>query len=137
MRRMRVTRRWAWHDSQAGFWALIELLIVAIIIVVAVSWYLTSARMVGAVSGGKPGDYKSTTVPGVALERAKGVECQNNLQQLRAAIATYQANYGAFPSSLEELQSNVPLKCPVGGEDYVYDSSTGQVHCVHRGHEHY
>lgn len=135
--RMRAKRRWAWPDSQAGFWALIELLIVAIIIAVAVSYYLTSQRMVGAVSGGKPGDYNSTTVPGVALERAKGVECQNDLQQLRAAIANYQATYGTFPSSLEELQSNVPLKCPVGGEGYVYDPSTGQVHCVHRGHERY
>jgi hypothetical protein len=134
---MRVRRRWAWRDSRAGFWALIELLIVAIIIAVAVSYYLTSQRMVGAVSGGKPGNYDATTVPGVALERAKGVECQNNLQQLRAAIATYQANNGTFPSSLEELQSNVPLQCPVGGEPYTYDPSTGQVHCVHRSHVQY
>jgi type II secretory pathway pseudopilin PulG len=135
--RMRAKRRWAWRDSQTGFWALIELLIVAIIIAVAVSWYLTSVRTVGAVSGGNPSGTGATTVPGVALQRAKGVECQNNLQQLRAAIATYQANYGAFPSSLEELQSNVPLKCPAGGEDYVYDPSTGQVHCVHPGHVQY
>ncbi len=135
--RMRARRRWGWPDSQAGFWALIELLIVAIIIAVAVSYYLSSQRMVGAVSGGNPAGYDATTTPGIAIERAKGVECQNNLQQLRAAVATYQANNGTLPSSLEELQSNVPLTCPVGGEPYTYDPSTGQVHCVHPRHVQY
>ena len=86
--RMRVKRRWAWPDAQAGFWVLIELLIVAIIIAVAVSYYLTSQRMVGAVSGGDPSGYDATTVPGVATERAKRIQCQNNLQQLRSVIET-------------------------------------------------
>ena len=142
---MRVRHRWGWrnpgaglspnaHQRRSGFWALIEILIVCLIIAAAVSWYLTSQKTVGAVAGGNTAGYKSTTVPGVAKERAEGVVCQNNLQQLRAAIAMYQSNNGTLPATLQDLNAGVPLQCPVGGEPYTYDPTTGQVHCTHPGH---
>jgi hypothetical protein len=134
---MRAKHPWGWRSSQAGFWSLIELLIVCLIIMAAVAWYLTSQQTVGAVAGGNPAAYKSTTVPGVAKERAQGVVCQNNLQQIRTAISIYQSNSGSLPPTLEDLNAGVPLKCPVGGEPYTYDPSTGQVHCTHPGHVQY
>ncbi len=138
---MRVRPRWASaRRRQGGFWALIELLVVAVIIVLALVYYLNVTKQETSALGG-PGNPAAagepTSTPGVALDRAKGVECQNNLQQIRAAIANYQAQYGAFPPDLQSLQVGLPLTCPVGGEPYQYDANTGQVKCVHTRHESY
>jgi type II secretory pathway pseudopilin PulG len=137
---MRVRPRWGdARGRQGGFWALIELLVVAVIIMLALVYYLNVTKQetnaLGGPGGAKAGEPTST--PGVALDRAKGVECQNNLQNVRIAINNYQAQYGAFPPDLQTLQVGVPLVCPVGGEPYQYDASTGQVHCVHKRHEAY
>ena len=32
---------------------------------------------------------------------------------------------------------SLPATCPVGEEPYDYDPTTGQIHCVHPGHERY
>jgi hypothetical protein len=65
------------------------------------------------------------------------VVCRNNIQQLRAAVSIYQGSSQAFPPSLESLNAGISLTCLEGGEPYDYDPSTGQVHCVHPGHEGY
>jgi type II secretory pathway pseudopilin PulG len=129
---MKASHWWAWRRSERGFLTLIALLVVIVIIGI-----LFATQMGGLGGGGSSVPGEPGTMLGGAVNRADATVCRNNLNQLRSAIAIYQANNGAFPPSLEALQSNVSLAltCPVGGEPYQYDATTGQVHCVHPGHE--
>lgn len=124
--------RWAWREAQRGYLTLIGLLVVIVIIGILFSFY-GGGGPAGSGAGSQPG---GGTVLGGAMSRARGVTCRNNLQQVRVAISTYSGlNEGSFPASLEALQAGVPLQCPEGGEPYQYDATTGQVHCLHAGHE--
>ncbi len=118
------------HDPERGFLTLIGLLIVIVIIGILMAMY----GMPGG-GGGSSGTGAPITVMGGAKTRAQGVLCQNNLQQLRVAIGIYQGNNQTFPPSLDAANAGISLNCPVGGEPYDYDPTTGQVHCVHPGHE--
>ncbi|MFB3882689.1 MAG: type II secretion system protein [Armatimonadota bacterium] len=123
---------WGLASREGGFLTLIGLLVVIAIIAILFAMYGMPVGGTGGSSSSSP-----ATIAGGAKQRAQGVLCQNDLQQLRAAIAIYQGNNQAFPPSLESLNAGVPLSCPVGGEPYEYDPTTGQVHCVHPGHERY
>ena len=138
---MRMRRRSGWRSSEAGFLVLIEILVAVVIIAMLASYFLTGTPGVsgGGSRSGVPGAVsgEATSVPGKARDAAEGVVCRNNLGQVRAAIANYQATNGTFPPDLPSLQVGVPLTCPVGGEPYQYDSNTGQVNCTHPHHEGY
>ena len=129
--RGRVRRGRGRRSREGGFFTLIGLLVVIVIIGMLMAMY-------GGFPGGGKGSSGSggaVTVLGGAKGRAESVVCQNNLQQLRAAISIYQGGNQAFPPSVESLNAGISLSCPVGGEPYEYDPSTGQVHCVHPRHE--
>jgi len=128
---LRASHPSAWRRSERGFLTLIGLLVVIVIIGILFALYFGGT---GPKSAGPAG---ATTTPGRAVEQARDVVCRNNLAQIRAAIQTYVATSGAYPPSLESLEVGIPLNCPVGGEPYVYDPATGQVHCVHPGHGRY
>lgn len=120
----------AWPSAQRGYLTLIALLVVIVIIAILFSLYGGGPSAGGGAAG------TGGTVLGGAIDRARGVTCRNNLQQIRAAISTYSGmNDGSFPPSLDTLQLGVPLQCPEGGEPYQYDPTTGQVHCLHPGHQ--
>ncbi|MFA4029124.1 MAG: hypothetical protein GDYSWBUE_001756 [Candidatus Fervidibacterota bacterium] len=74
---------------------------------------------------------KAETTLGKVMEKGKGVECLNNLQQLRQLITMYQIDHGSNPASLKELHAppGVTLTCPVTGAAYIYDPQTGRVAC--------
>jgi competence protein ComGC len=116
--------------QERGFFTLIGLLLVIVIIGILMAMY-------GMPGGGGSSSGTPISIAGGAKERAQDVLCRNNLQQLRAAITIYQGNSQSLPPSLESLNAGVTLTCPVGGEPYDYNPSTGQVHCVHPGHESY
>ena len=144
---MKAKLQWAWPSRtrsargrsafgrQAGFWVLIELIVVAVIIAFAMSYYLKGAQDVAATQQLLDTETGARTLPGAALEQAKGVTCQNNLHGLRTATVIYQGQYGVFPPDLQTLQAGASLTCPVGGEPYAYDLNTGQVKCVYPQHE--
>jgi len=128
-----------WLSSQRGFLVLIELLVVIVIIgILFVALYGTGA---GGGAGGKGSDNTGATGGGTPLgasvRMARGTVCKNNMAQLRMAIGIFANTNERNPNSLEEVNAGVPLTCPVGGEPYQYDPNTGQVHCVHPGHEGY
>lgn len=74
---------------------------------------------------------KAETTLGKVMEKGKGIECMNNLQQLRGLITMYQIDHGSNPPSLNELRlpHGVTATCPVTGVAYVYDPQTGRVVC--------
>jgi competence protein ComGC len=123
--------RWSgWRSSERGFLMLIGLLVVLVIIMI-----LYKSEFGGPAPGASNAPGEPQTMLGGAVNQADKTVCRNNLAQLRAAITIYQGNNGSFPPSLDALQSNVVLKCPVGSEPYQYDAATGTVHCTHPGHE--
>jgi hypothetical protein len=134
-----------WMRDERGSFSLIGMLIVVVIIMVLTLLILGGqqifSREGSAGSGGVGGALGGSVGGALAVRKeAQGTVCRNNLSQLRMAIqmATQQSETGGPPASLEDVARSSPgvqLKCPVGGEPYGYDPATGQVHCVHPGHE--
>lgn len=119
---------------------MIEMVVVAAVVLVGVIVY---------VNGGFPGltgkaadkrkDGVGETVVGRSLAAGKDTKCQSNLKQVRMAIqiGTDPVEEVA-PSSLKDLKLGADYEaCPLGKEPYLYDPATGQVKCVHLGHENY
>ena len=115
----------------ARAFSLIEILVVMVLLIVAAAFILPHYL------GGRTMDGKTVKSPRTA---AHDVECSEYLGQVRMAISM--AKIGneneANPASLSELKETSSIrKCPVGGEEYVYNPQTGEVHCPHPGHERY
>jgi hypothetical protein len=108
--------------------------LIGLLVVVAIILTLTVVYMGG---GSRGGDSKGPkTVPGRAQDQAYGVHCMNNLNQVRQALQIAQMELDAYPKSLRDLNLQPEmLRCPVGGEPYQYDPTTGKVRCLHPGHE--
>src|SRR5579872_2154686 len=113
-----------------GF-SLVEILVVIALIAIlaggAYSFYIGKSGKKGEKSHGP-------------IAMAKLTVCNENLRQIRMAIdMTKNGDVdGKFPASLDELKfPRESLICPDGKEPYQYDPNTGQVHCVHPGHENY
>jgi hypothetical protein len=77
------------------------------------------------------------------IQRAQGVDCQNNLQQMRYAITMSEQTNEHYPASLNEITtsgsgiSRQMLVCPVSSQPYVYDPRTGRVGCPYPPHRSY
>ena len=117
---------------RAGF-SLIEILVVMAIIVV-----------LSGISYGVYFGHSKNAPPGKAhspMERAKDVVCMQNLRSVRQCIeASHTGDSDAkFPGALTEIRelSGELRACPEGKEPYQYDPATGEVRCVHPGHEKY
>jgi hypothetical protein len=123
------------HSGQT---LIASLIVIAIILVAVVVMFKGSAAF-----GGKPTnsrkDHLGTTVLGQTQYAAKDDVCLSNLSQLRQSIQVFEAsNDDHPPESLEETKIGAQFySCPIGHEPYRYDPTTGQVHCVHPGHEAY
>ena len=80
------------------------------------------------------------TVPGKVRYAAKDDECRSNLDQVRQFIML-RMNSGEDdkpPATIEDIGApKSVLSCPIGHEAYVYDPTSGKVHCPHPGHEKY
>ena len=84
-------------------------------------------------------DGKGRTTYGAARMSAEDDVCRSNLAQVRQALAAARmSSPEGEPGSIEDdglpAQENM---CPIGHEPYQYDAATGEVHCVHPGHEKY
>jgi prepilin-type N-terminal cleavage/methylation domain-containing protein len=114
-----------------GF-SLVEMLVV-LVVLVALGGALTYFYLGRGTS--KPGDVVHTPI-----SQANSTVCLSNLHQLRQSIdiAKMSDADGKPPSSLDQLHLPAEmLACPVGHEPYQYNPSTGEVHCIHPGHENY
>jgi prepilin-type N-terminal cleavage/methylation domain-containing protein len=119
-------------EARAG-WSLVEMVVVLAIIAALAIWLVP--RYLG---GAKTPAGRTVSAP---VQRARGVECANNLRQIRAAIQMAQTTTETSPGSLAELSSSgVPrqmLACPVSQQPYRYDPRTGRVGCALAEHRSY
>ncbi len=93
----------------------VVLLISAILIVIAVKTLFVRY----------PENPTNITAP---IDRAKKIECVNNLRNIRMKINLYYSENSRYPNSLNEL-SNVAPFCPVSNKNYQYDNTNGQITC--------
>jgi prepilin-type N-terminal cleavage/methylation domain-containing protein len=110
--------------------SLIEILVVMVIIVILSA--VTYNVFFGHSKNAPPGKAHNP------MERAHDTECINNVHQVHLAILAAQAGDTdtKFPGSLQELKLPPEmLACPLGHQPYVYDPTTGEVHCPYPGHE--
>lgn len=112
---------------RAGF-VFVEILLVIVIIGLLIGGYYGLSA-----SGKHQAETKST--PAQAIEKAKSVECANNLNQLRQLIQMYLIDHDAYPREFDPGQQGSMGRCPVSGRPYVYDPQTGTIHCTTPGHE--
>lgn len=104
---------------------LVELIVVVAIIAILAGVYL------GAKKRSPSGEEKTT--PKAAMDKARDVECINNLNQLRNLIQMSNTENGSFPKALDPRSAI--NRCPISDKPYKYDPATGTVKCVTPGHE--
>lgn len=128
--------------NNRGNLSLIGLLAVVVIIGVAFYFYLGK--------GGGPASVKSDselvdqssgkqTVFGKSMDKAKGVDCQERLRQIRVAVENYKmtSESGGPPPTFKDMGMSVGpdyFTCPVSKQAYLYDSATGGVRCPYPSH---
>lgn len=125
-------------------------LVISAVIVLALMFVFFKAMPGGGKGGEKliPGSEQlqrrpGQSIPEAAIDKAKGVQCQNNLRQVRLALQMAAGEEEARPAALFQLSPRyVPaemLSCPVSGQPYSYDPTppTGKVWCTAPGHEQY
>lgn len=71
---------------------------------------------------------KNQPTPTAPIQRAKAIECLNNLRNARGAVSIYYGEKNEWPSRLADVDG-VVASCPVAGKPYVYDNTTGRISC--------
>jgi len=120
--------------------SLVGLLVVVVIIAILAVVFMRGNNAFSAAGTGSPRpDGKGTTIPGLLIAKAKDDVCLLHLKDLRMALSIVHDNGDdKWPATLEETkQGSEFYSCPLGHEPYKYNSETGDVKCVHPGHEKY
>jgi hypothetical protein len=119
--------------------------LVATLVVMAIIAILAVVMMKGSGTFGAQGspraDGRGTTIPGLVKAKAEDTVCQSNLGQLRMSLSIAKMNNDEqWPASLDDTKLGAQFyTCPMGkgSEPYQYNPATGEVHCIHPGHEKY
>jgi len=126
--------------TQRGNTLVATMVVVVIMLVMAVALFKGGSMFGSKGSTPARADGKGKTVMGAALMAAHDEECRSDLSQVRQSLIIAQSSDADdhYPATLDgtHLGSHF-YSCPEGHEPYVYDPTTGQVHCVHPGHEKY
>jgi len=117
---------------RSGMTAISLVISLAIILVLMWIFFSYGTRGMGGKSALGP--------PEQALQRARDVQCRENLRSIRQALqlATMSEPNERFPPDLSNLGIGADqLKCPVSGQPYAYEPSTGKVWCTYPPHKGY
>lgn len=124
--------------DRRGFFSLIELLVVLVIIMLATYLWLGGGSGPSGVPGYVSRQGGPTTTPGMALDAAVAVQCVENLRSIRQAVQAQQVEERPYPQTLADLGLPMAsLRCPNTGQEYQYDPATGRVKCLTPGHGNY
>jgi hypothetical protein len=118
---------------------MIATMIVLVIIAILAVVFLRGSFMGGNTQSPRKDKLGNSTI-GLVKYAAKDEVCRNNIDQLRGSITIFHNSNGdeGYPATIEDTKLGLQFyTCPVGGEKYVYDPTTGKVHCPHPGHENY
>lgn len=118
--------------------SLVGMLAAVAVLILATVFFVTGGKFMGGNSTARA-DGKGETLIGQSMYRGKDAKCMSNIGQVRSSISiNTDPVENTFPQSIEETKLGQDFyKCPVGGEPYEYDPTTGKVRCVHKGHEKY
>ncbi len=113
--------------------------LIGLLVTVAIIAVLAVVFLQGG-NGGKSmrKDGLGTTVPGAVKAKATDDVCLSNLRQVRMSIMISHDSDPdeGYPATLKETRLGSQFySCPLGHEPYQYNPQTGEVHCVHPGHE--
>ncbi len=122
-----------------GQWGIVAL-IVTVALMAVFAYLLWPTYMGNSTPGiGQKSQGVMNGGPATPLERGQGIECANDLQQIRSAINMYKQSNEQAPASLSDLSSygitGEMLRCPISKQPYSYDPSQGMVYCTTPGHE--
>ncbi len=110
--------------------ALVSLL-AALVIIAILAVLLLSA--IGG--GGSSGSGKKKSKAAGALNKARGVQCKQNLELIRSMILEKEIEEGHYPARLRDGGPGSVTRCPQTDKPYSYDPRTGKVWCTTPGHE--
>lgn len=114
------------------------LIAVAIVGVLVMVWLYYGTGGSHRESPTQPGTPPPVSRVGEVRQAAESVECRNHLSQIRAALQMRVTTEETYPASLDGLGLPASmLRCPVSGQPYQYDPTTGQVRCATAGHMSY
>ena len=123
--------------KRSGFTLIATLITVCIICILMVVMMQGYGGIMGGQAVQRPDGNGKTTMGGAMLSADDQV-CKSNLTQVRQAIEAAKISGDGNPADITGAGIGDSFyKCPVGGEPYKYDPATGEVHCVHPGHEKY
>jgi prepilin-type N-terminal cleavage/methylation domain-containing protein len=110
--------------------------LVEILVVVAILAILAAVLLPNYLKGGKTTAGRKVDAP---KERARLVECANNLNQIRQALTmATMSDEENRPRSLADLRaygvSDTMTSCPVGKVPYRFDPASGRVGCPYPNH---
>jgi hypothetical protein len=110
----------------------VGLTLVSVIIAVAIMVVLAALVIGTVVSGSKS---RGGGPPAGPMQKARGMQCPENLKLLRALLLDYEAEGKPFPAKLRDGGPGSVTRCPQTDLPYSYDPRTGQVWCTTPGHE--
>lgn len=120
--------------------SLVAMLAVIVIIALLAVVLMRGTNIFAAPGTGSPRkDGLGTTLPGLGIAKAKDDKCRIYLGQVRESLQINRDEVDSkWPATLQDTKlGNDFYKCPLGGEPYKYNPETGDVKCVHPGHEKY
>jgi hypothetical protein len=121
--------------------SLVGLLVVIAIIAVLAVVFMRGNNTFSASGTSPRADGLGTTIPGLAMAKARDDVCRSNLHQIRMSVGMAHDNDpedSHWPATLEETGIGSPFyECPLGHEHYNYNPQTGEIKCVHPGHHKY
>ena len=123
--------------------SLVGILVAFLVVVLAVVFFVTGGM--GTIKNEEGEEYKradglGNTTLGRARYAAEDAACKTQLGQVRGLVSLASDPVDdTFPGELNDVGGlpNGYDKCPIGSEPYTYDAATGEVKCVHLGHEEY